>query len=150
MDNMTVIGDATTDDEKDQIIIAKTLQKMPKKIRERILREVIFFIMKACGTVTQLFFTRVIKEEDVKKTGSGFVVAIEQPVIMLNFSNMKKSKSYQMSAVAHEIAHYILGDYLGSPKKKKDKKAERHADDLIEKWGFKRVYKSYEKFEKNI
>ena len=40
------------------------------------------------------------------------------------------------SIVAHEVAHFILGHHKtgGGPEK------EREADDLIEKWGFKRAY----------
>ena len=45
--------------------------------------------------------------------------------------------------VAHDIAHFILGHHKnggGGPEK------EKEADDLIEKWGFKRAYQSYERF----
>ena len=46
-----------------------------------------------------------------------------------------------MTIIAHEIAHGVLnGPKLGL------KKAEQAADDLCEKWGFGRVYMSYERF----
>jgi Zn-dependent peptidase ImmA (M78 family) len=47
---------------------------------------------------------------------------------------MEKNK--EMNTIAHEIAHFILGHYrveVGS-------EAERKADDLCEKWGFRRCY----------
>ena len=52
-----------------------------------------------------------------------------------------------MDTVAHEVAHFILGDYSGNllvPKRPKGYKPERAADDLTEKWGFRRAYKSYD------
>jgi hypothetical protein len=51
---------------------------------------------------------------------------------------------YKKSVIAHEMAHFILGYH----KLSSDPEAERKADDLTEKWGFKKVYASYEKFEK--
>ena len=45
-----------------------------------------------------------------------------------------------MNIISHEIAHYILGhmDMNFS-----DFDGERQADNLSEKWGFKRVYDNY-------
>lgn len=54
-------------------------------------------------------------------------------------------KGHESDTVAHEIAHFVLGHY--KPKRLSDGKIEREADKLIEKWGFKRVYKSYKQFE---
>jgi len=63
---------------------------------------------------------------------------MNQPLIVLNFSEMKKGS--EMDTVAHEIAHFVLKQESGG------KKSEKEADDLSEKWGFKRCYKSYDDF----
>ena len=73
---------------------------------------------------------------------------IEKPIIILNFQEMKKG--HEMDTIAHEIAHFILGH--NKPKKRSDGKIEREADNLTEKWGFKRAYtkEQYLDFEKRI
>lgn len=110
--------------------IAKTLLKLPKKIREKVLDEVMFIIVGGWeGHATKLLFNEAVKEK---------------PVIVLDFSEIEnRRESYKMSLIAHEIAHFILGhSAVGS-----EKNAEKKADDLTEKWGFKRAYKSYKAFE---
>ena len=70
-----------------------------------------------------------------------------QPLILLDFAIMRnegKTKDRMIDTVAHEIGHYILGHMETS----KDPTCERKADDLAEKWGFKRFYNNYDKFEK--
>lgn len=145
--NLQTLGDATKYDDKDKLLITKTLLKLPKKIRKKVLREVTFVIMQALGTIMKVRFSDVIKEKNIKKIGNNIRVAFERVFIFLNFPlirKRKKSEFSMMSAVAHEIAHFILGHHgLTS-----DQKAERKADNLIEKWGFKRVYKTYKHFEK--
>lgn len=63
--------------------------------------------------------------------------------------NEGNTESDMMDTVAHEVAHFILGHYRGSIDS--DPKDERRADDLTEKWGFKRAYKEseYKWFEKH-
>ncbi len=58
--------------------------------------------------------------------------------IFLNFAH-RMSKKGKMTTIAHEIAHGVLNQPNGGPR------AERAADDLCEKWGFGRVYESYER-----
>lgn len=63
----------------------------------------------------------------------------EVPVIILNFSEMEKdrlSESRMMDTIAHEIAHFVLGHLIAGGAEQ-----EREADNLIEKWGFRRAYK---------
>ena len=59
----------------------------------------------------------------------------------------KELESRKMDVIAHEIAHFVLGHHklenCSNPKN------EKEADDLIEKWGFKRVYKEYKQFIDN-
>lgn len=146
---LSVIGDITTDDDKDKIIIAKTLLKLPKKIRRKVLDEVLFVIMRAAGTVTNIHLSKVITKEELVEINKEFErrgknsvfprIAIEQPIIILNFSEIKVGT--EMDTVAHEIAHFILGhSNLLRPSNPKN---ERKADDLAEKWGFRRLYKDY-------
>lgn len=137
--DLNVIGDINLKDEKDKILIAKTLLKLPKKVREKTLKESVFVVCSACGTVREFFYREILKKEDLKEVPAGYIVSIRKPMIILNFSEMEKET--EMDTIAHEIAHFILGHYKieeGSNPKK-----EREADDLTEKWGFKRVYKEY-------
>lgn len=134
--NLGIIGDATTDDDKDKILICKVLQRLPKDIRERVLDETLFVLMSAYGTIEILSFP---VSPETKEVGVSLII--------MNFALMRnegRTERDLMDAVAHEIAHYILGhdhhSVLGSDN-------ERKADDLTEKWGFKRAYDSYEEFE---
>lgn len=147
MYQLKVIGDTTSQDEKDKFLIAKTLLKLPKKIRERVLDEVAFIVLTVQGAIWNYFTVKSIEKKDLKKIGKHYFVEIEQPLIILNFDNMRKSKNDRMVTVAHEIAHFILGHYKAE--KRHSKNNEKEADDLIEKWGFQRAYKSYENRMKN-
>jgi len=133
------------DAKKCKLYIAKTLLKLPKKIREKVLDEVMFIIVGGWqGHGTRLLFNEAVNEKDTKRIGDRIYIQVKKPVIFLDFSKMKReSKSRKMDTIAHEIAHFILG-HGGVTN---DEEAERKADDLSEKWGFKRVYKSYKKFE---
>jgi len=120
------IGDATVDDQKDKILIAKTLLKLPKKIKRKVLdADILFILPRAVGTLGRL------------QTPLSF-----QDFIILNFSHMKRGT--EMDCIAHEIAHFVLGhkNFVDS-----GSNAERKADDLTEKWGFRRAYKTYDIFE---
>jgi len=129
MYDLFVCGVTTASDQKNAILIGKTLLKLPKKVREKVLDAVCFIITgDAEGTVFKFHLP-------VEKTFS---------FILLNFTLMKeKIEDEKMRTVAHEIAHFILGHGIDS---KGGKKAEKTADDLIEKWGFKRAYQSYGRF----
>jgi len=134
--NMKVLGDEVSSEEL-RVIVAKTLLRLPKKIRKKVLEEVIFILMGGIsGTVDQLCFTKFIKDvQDKKEEGNGNVsLSFTQPLILLNFSNMKRRE--EKDIVAHEIAHFILGH----ASKINSGGFEREADDLTEKWGFKRSY----------
>ena len=66
-------------------------------------------------------------------------------LIALNFTTMKDlSTEEQMDVVAHEIAHYVLGHHVPTVKnpvsQEEEKRREIEADDLCEKWGFRRGY----------
>lgn len=130
------------DDESEQCynyqrLIAKTILEIPKKHRKRILdnnKGPVFILM--AGTTYALI-------REVIFTGkSNTKLHIKKKVILLNFYAMetrKKSKRFQMSSIAHEIAHFLLNHV--DTQHSYALNAEKEADDLIEKWGFKRVYR---------
>jgi len=134
--NLGVIGEVTYEDTEHKLIIAKTLQKLPKKIREKVLDDVLFVFTSCYGTVRELYFPIPPKTKEIRKS-----------LIILNFAlmkNEKRTESDMMDTVAHEIAHFILGHVILHD----DFLCERKADDLSESWGFKRAYDSYEHIEK--
>lgn len=132
------------EDNKHTILIAKTLLKLPKRIRRKVLDEVVFVIMSyASGTVLNAHFTKDIKKADFRQFPTTSVISIKQPLIILNFEGMKKGR--EMDVIAHEIAHFILKNY---PLTGKPASVEKETDDLTERWGFKRGYKSYKELEK--
>lgn len=121
MARLTVWGETTSEDERNTAFIKKTLLHLPEEIRLKVLDEVIFLHTTAHGTIFKMLFP----EEQ------------EQAFILLNFTRVKDEE--KMDTIAHEIAHYILGHDISG-----DLSAEKDADDLTEKWGFKRAYKKYD------
>jgi len=133
-----------TDDEEGKIIIAKTLLRLPCKIRRRILdSEVVFILIDAEGMADTLTFSKVVSKEDVETIGDNYCITIRQPVIFLRF-RPKEKESSKMDLIAHEIAHHIAGRSLIRHRLKGGYNiGEKKADDLVMSWGFKRCYKSY-------
>jgi len=130
-----MIGDATAEDDRNKILIAKTLVALPEEIRNKVLSEVLFILLEVYGIAGCLSIP-------VPKGCKN----IEQPFILLNFSLIEKqSEDCKMDFIVHEIAHFILGHYKSMMY---DPLAERKADDLVEKWGFNLVYSDYEQFER--
>jgi Zn-dependent peptidase ImmA (M78 family) len=99
------------------------------------------------GTVINAYFSKIISKKELVEISKKNIKLVQfwQPLIFINFSEMKKlSKKRKMNIVAHEIAHFILNHHLKNCSKMKDgMRLEKEADDLIVKWGFKREYKSY-------
>ena len=117
-------GETSKGDIRYRHLIDKTLFRLPKNIREKVLNGPIFIMLgdKTHGHIFKL-----------KLYG-------EKTFIQLNFNAMKnRSDLYIMSTIAHEIANFILGHSAVES----DKNAEKKADDLTEKWGFKRAYINY-------
>lgn len=170
------IGNASIEDEKNNFLIAKVLQKLPEKVREKVLDEVFFIHTTAYGTVTLLDFQKFIKETEIQKIRnnailskekskdtdiahrhlvtyekgnglikSGFFVRIPQVFIIFNFKCIRSAET-KMNTIAHEIAHFI-NKPKDSCKTRLANIEEKEADDLAEKWGFERSYKSYKKFK---
>ena len=140
---MHVIGDCTVGDDVDKGIIAETLQKLPKKVREDVLDDVHFVIMgEAYGTVRDCRFLKGIPKKEIDKLTlpslSVTMVHIDVSFIILNLGKMR-SRQEKMDTVAHEIAHYWLDHHHNLC----DNHNERNADDLAVKWGFNRSYKEY-------
>ena len=139
------------------ILIAETLLKLPKEAREEVLEEVIFIVADGVhGTLFELSIKEdyigkllsmgkidLTKKDSSVKLSTLLKLKMKMPFVLLNFANMRKeSKNVKMSTIAHEIAHFVLGHGMEGGEEK-----ERTADDLIEKWGFKRVYRSYSAFQ---
>lgn len=125
--NLKTIGDGSVWDDMDKVLIVKTLQKLPKDVKEKVLDNVVFVVLGLWGTVQNLRPTEV-----------------GRPLIMINFALMRNEGATDddlMDTVAHEIAHYILGH---ADMSFSNLDGERQADDLSEKWGFKRVYNNYD------
>ena len=135
-----------SDDRDEKKIIAKTLERLPVEIREEVITEVIFIYSSWSGFVSQIFISQHLKDSEIKKDYFGDYIEIQQPIIILNFKEMEKNR--EMDYIAHEIAHFILRHY--SMENRNNPYNEREADNLIDKWGFKRIYKKkdYQNFEK--
>ena len=149
--DLSIWGEPCVEDTKNKVIIAKTLLKLPSRIRRKVLDEIIFVLMSAGGMMERVILQKAIKKEDIKKYmimlgNNKYYVKIEQPLIFLNFTGRMK-ESEKMDSIAHEIAHFILR-HFEQKKGRSHEKDEKAADDLIEKWGFKRGYKSYSQFRR--
>ena len=145
--DLAVVGDVTEVDEESRFLIARTLLKLPKNVRRRVLEEVTFVIAgEACGTLVELnlgayVMDRLVKSGKIDPRNKASSVTysdllnmnISLPLIILNFAAMEgKSEREKMAIIAHEIAHYVLGHH--KPFCSGGDKAEKEADDLIEKW----------------
>ncbi len=96
-----MIGDATAEDDRNKILIAKILIALPEEIRNKVLSEVLFILLEVYGIAGCLSIP-------VPKGCKN----IEQPFILLNFSLIEKqSEDCKMDFIAHEIAHFILGHH---------------------------------------
>jgi len=135
--------------ERARKILVDTLQKIPKPVVNKVLEDVIFVIMSgAYGTSSfQRASERRKKDPPLNLTRDRELVEIDVHVILLNFALMERDEfdeEKMRSTVAHEIAHFNLKHHKISVHPQADK--EKEADDLIEKWGFKRVYQCFERF----
>lgn len=143
LQHLRIWGEAATEEKKNKDIIAETLLNLPYKARRKTLDEVVFVIVTAHGLTTKATFPIVLSKGDIKQKGETYHTIIEHPLIVLNFKK-RMNKSSKMDTIAHEVAHFILGHHktLNHTKKRRSIN-ERKADDLAEKWGFKRRYKDY-------
>lgn len=152
--SLSTMGNITNDDERNNYLIAQVLQKLPKKIREKVLEKIIFVHTSAYGTISRLFFQKFIEETKAKKISrdkfikSGFMVEIPQFFIIFNFKGIRKDET-KINTIAHEIAHFILSPKEACSSRPSDIE-EKEADDLAEKWGFGRAYKSYKQFKGTV
>ena len=141
--HLKIWGEATTENEKNKDIIAETLLKLPYKVRRKTLDEVVFVVVTAQGLTAKATLPITLSKGDFQQTGETYHTIIEHPLIVLNFKK-RMNKSRKMDTIAHEIAHFILGHYkIRNQTKQRKNINERKADDLAEKWGFRRCYKDY-------
>lgn len=133
-----VYGGTTFQDDIDQALICKVLQTVPEEVRNAVLESVTFILAaNQQGTVFRMRFYPF--------EGQDYV---ERDFVLLTLTGSKKRK---MTPIAHEIAHFYLQrdtEYgAGAVNSVHVAESERAADDLIETWGFTRVYSCYEQFE---
>ena len=115
-------GDPTTGDHNNTRLIVQVLARLPEDVRDDVLENVVFVHTLAQGVM------------------AGWGGDRPGTFIILNFKGMRSDKS-KMTTIAHEIAHYRLGQVEGGLDN------ERTADDLCEEWGFDRAYRSYRRFK---
>ncbi|MFQ5965587.1 MAG: ImmA/IrrE family metallo-endopeptidase [Candidatus Scalinduaceae bacterium] len=143
LDDLRIWGEVTLEDKVNKGIIGETLLKLPYKVRRKTLDEVIFLIVTAQGLTTKATFPVKLRKEDFQQKGVTYHTIIEHPLIFLNFKG-RMNKSRKMDIIAHEVAHFILGHHkILNRVEQRENINEGKADDLAEKWGFKRVYKDY-------
>ncbi|MFQ5788341.1 MAG: ImmA/IrrE family metallo-endopeptidase [Thermodesulfobacteriota bacterium] len=136
--NLKFFGD-TAEDEKRKRIVAQTLLKLPYKVRKKTIDEVLFISMSTTGVTFNFEGSVKLSKKDFKQNGNIYQGRIQLHFIILNFRKCRKDR--KMDVTAHEIAHFILGHHL----KKNTNRGiiEREAEELAEKWGFRRGYKDY-------
>ncbi len=143
LSHLRIMGEATTEGEKNKCIIAETLLSLPYKARRKTLDEVIFVIVTAQGLTAKVTFPKIFGKGELQRKKETYHTIIEHPLVVLNFKE-RMNKSRKMDTIAHEIAHFILGHHkILKLTKQRRNINERKADDLAEKWGFKRRYKDY-------
>ena len=145
--NLTIFGDETQDDIRFRRLIVEVLKRLPADVRRRVLEEAIFIVAGHTIGLSTPFYPLPIFGEDEEQLKEELRSLMERwplrsllkkRLIILNFALMERegySEEDMKAAIAHEIAHLALdhdfqkrGDY------------EKEADDLCEKWGFKRAY----------
>jgi hypothetical protein len=118
--NLNVLGGAYESDEM-QVLIAKTILRLPKYLREKVPAEVTFICCD--GMYGQYEFWN----------WSPLLSGKPFHFIILNLSQIISTEE-KIYVIAHEIAHFVLGHYPGNIKDCED--IENEADTLCEKWGF--------------
>ena len=138
---LDTINDDYCDLEK--YLIAATIKNLPPDIQEQT-EDMTFVFSSDMGAAKLITLSDTLTKEELEKKR----YYIEKKLIILNAYERKKLGMRQerfMDFVAHEIAHHVLdhckqeldGTIDGS---KGTRSQEREADDLIEEWGFKRIY----------
>jgi len=147
--NLGYIDGEIRENDKNNVVIVETLLRLPKKVREKVLEKVIFIHTMVKGTVVELHFTSRVEDKNIEKISmlnkeKRYFAKVVQSFIILNFKHVKNSE--KMDLVAHEIAHFILDHHKLDNRSNPDN--EKAADDLAEKWDFKRSYKSNSQFKR--
>ena len=100
-------------------LLIKIMTKLPKEVLEHIINNNVEF----------------------REIGEGCGMAIKNDLVS---SHIVLSDTVSIDIVAHEIAHSFLGHKEVLNKTiKQNWMEDKEADDLTEKWGFKRTYNTY-------
>jgi len=120
-------------------MIVQVICNLPKKVRSYIEDIPFYEVGNTEGLCATFFYRKGIGNE--KENG-----VVLCPMILLNWDKTK-SDIEKYTVIAHEIAHTYLNHFDTYKDQnlagKKENQIEKDADDLIEKWGFNRAYKSY-------
>ena len=108
----------------DDVLVIQVLHDIPRRYRMKAIEFIYFLMISGVRGYVSSFFVPGEIMKDRKK-----------PLILLNFVH-RMSKKEKMTTIAHGVLNQPNGG----------RKAEQEADDLCEKWGFGRAYKSYEQF----
>ena len=65
--NLTYFDGGIKEDDKNNVVIVETLLRLPKKIRKKILDEVMFIHTMVRGTVVELHFTSRVEDKNIEK-----------------------------------------------------------------------------------
>lgn len=116
-------------DEKYKRLVAKTLLRLPERVRNRAIEEVKFIItgkpLFAFMGTANLFLPR--KEKSARRK-------IAMNIIFVNFNDIKDNgwnEKGMMQVVAHEIAHFELRHIH-----KQGRNHEKQAEEQTRVWGF--------------
>jgi hypothetical protein len=123
-----VFGAETVEDERYEILIAETIQRLPKDVRDEVLGKVNFIV---AGGVDGTFFTVNVLNYVVDAIHSTRGIKRRRGVQWVKLSAIEEA-DLKLSFI-----HFILRQTNDKPRAEK----EKEADDLIEKWGVKRAYR---------
>ena len=135
--SLMVVGEHYVDDDQDVSLVVRVLQKIPEETRAEVLEEVVFVVLRAVGT------TSIVR----LPTSGGKDGFVDVNLLVLNFVVMEQDdydESKKMNAIAHEIAHWVLGHHKREVLQSLEGvNPEREADALAVKWGFRPSYSDY-------
>ncbi len=109
-------------------LIAITLGRIPKKVRENILNHVVFFIVHP----SMYGMLSGIKIRSLRK---GFIV-LNLDAIARDYPKKTERDARAINAIAHEVAHFTLGHHNMPTSVDQYLQNEWDAKNLSKRWGF--------------
>jgi hypothetical protein len=120
---------------EDRLLIAKVLSKLPRHVREDVSHSTERPTFIVCSPTLRGISQRLISpKSDLERYV--WYIFLRFPLHLKGLSSKR-----MMTTIAHEIAHFKLRHGPGGSE------AEKVADDLCEKWGFGRAYRSHRQLQ---